>query len=87
MSKIQNILWDRRLWRGSERKGLTLEQPKTFRSITGKGIEAVLGRIEYYIGNKKLCEKLDINLGKSEEQAQVIAEKGQTPMFVIADKK
>ena len=71
----------------AKERGLTLEQPETFRSITGKGIEVVLGRIEYYIGNKKLCEELDINLDKSEEQAQAIAEKGQTPMFVIADKK
>ena len=71
----------------AKERGLTLEQPEIFRSITGKGIEAVLGRIEYYIGNKKLCEELDINLDKSEEQAQAIAEKGQTPMFVIADKK
>ena len=71
----------------AKERRLKLDNPEKFRSITGKGIEAVLGGIEYHIGNKKLCEELEINLGENETEAQAIARKGQTPMFVIADRK
>lgn len=69
----------------AKEKGLHLKNPESFKSITGKGIEATLDGVKYYIGNKKLCEELKINLGDNEIEAQKMAKKGQTPMFVIAD--
>lgn len=71
----------------AKNRGLKLNNPEMFRSITGKGIEAVLGGKEYYIGNKKLCEELKIYLDENETEAQKIAKKGQTPMFVISNEK
>ena len=71
----------------AKERGLKLDGTESFNSITGQGIQAVLEGTEYYIGNKKLCEELKIDMGGNEQEAQNMARKGQTPMFVIANKK
>lgn len=64
-------------------RGLGLLKAEEFQSVTGQGIEAVIGSGTYYIGNRKLCESLGISPGPYREAAEEIAAKGQTPMFVI----
>jgi len=58
-----------------------------FQSITGQGIKAKLNDIVYFIGNRKLCMEQGIDFAKYEEEATVIANKGQTPMFVGTEGK
>lgn len=72
---------------GAKEKGMELEKVSDFQSITGQGIEAVIGGVTYYIGNKKLCTEQKIDFAKYEQEAMEIANKGQTPMFVGCDGK
>lgn len=66
---------------------IELEKVENFQSITGQGIAATIDQRVYYIGNKKLCEKQQIDLSVYENEAETIANKGQTPMFVGLDGK
>ena len=66
----------------AKEKGVELISVTEFQSITGQGIEAVLGDKQYYIGNKKLCITQNIDASEYLEEAEIIANKGQTPMFV-----
>lgn len=67
-------------------RGIVLTETEEFQSITGQGIKAKLNGLIYYIGNKKLCDEMNISLGRFDESAGKIAEKGQTPMFLATCK-
>lgn len=69
----------------AKEKGLKLESLSYFNSITGKGIEAKIGEQDILIGNAKMVEQAGIGLGGYHGQSQEIAQKGQTPMFIIID--
>lgn len=68
-------------------KELKILQVSEFESITGKGIRAILDGKEIYIGNERMVQELGTNLAELKSSADEIADKGQTPMFVIADKE
>lgn len=72
---------------GAKDRGIALEKAVDFKSITGQGIEAAIAGETYYIGNRKLCMELDIDFSEYEEEADSIANKGQTPMFVGSNGK
>lgn len=72
---------------GAKEKGLELERADGFRSLTGKGIEAVLNGRYYVIGNRKLLEELKLPEEGYETAARAAAAKGQTPMYVVIDRK
>lgn len=71
----------------AKEKGIALEKVTKFQSITGQGIEAAIGGKQYFIGNKKLCVNQGIAFEEFKEDAQKIANKGQTPMFVCEEGK
>lgn len=70
-------------------KGMSLLEPDDFQSVTGQGIWAEMEwrgeKKRFYIGNKKLCDAQNIDLGIYAQKAAQMAEKGQTPMFVASD--
>lgn len=56
-----------------------------FSSITGQGIHAVLEGKSFWIGNAKLLKEQNFSVKDLEKEAEEIAAKGQTPMFVVID--
>lgn len=68
-----------------ERK-IVFPEPEEFESLTGKGIRAKLQGKEIYIGNDRMMEELSVSTSGMDSLAEKIAEKGQTPMFVVIDK-
>lgn len=66
-------------------RNISLEQVSDFQSITGQGVQASVKGKNYYIGNRKLCVQQGISLDEYEEAAGVIADKGQTPMFLAEE--
>lgn len=56
-----------------------------FSSITGQGIHAKLEGKEFWIGNGKLLKEQNFSAEEFEKEAEEIAAKGQTPMFVVMD--
>ena len=68
-------------------RGLSLQETEEFESITGKGIRARLRGQEIFIGNERMVQEMDTDLGDLKEYADEIADKGQTPMFILTDRK
>lgn len=66
-------------------QGLSLRQPETFQSLTGKGIEAVIDGHTIYIGNLALLTDLKLSPASFDQASKDAAEKGETPMFIIMD--
>lgn len=66
-------------------RGMELRETEQFESLTGKGIRAILNGKEIYIGNARMLMELGISQGNMEKEADEIAGRGQTPMFVAAD--
>lgn len=71
----------------AKERGMQLQEVTEFQSITGQGIQANLDGKTYYIGNKKLCVNQQIAFAEYEQEAEELANKGQTPMFVGMDGK
>lgn len=68
-------------------KGMELHKVEDFQSLTGKGIRAKIAGKRYDIGNRRLLEEMGIALGEYEEEAKAIAGKGQTPMYLAAERE
>ena len=68
-------------------RGLKLLDADNFNSVTGQGIEAVIGGQTILIGNRKLMEENNITFTESEAESDRIAGEGKTPMYVAADGK
>lgn len=70
---------------GAREKNLTLWTPEQFHSITGQGLLAKREGKTYAIGNRKLCQEQGVDRTPFLSQADALAEKGQTPMYVACD--
>ena len=68
--------------RGAEERNISLGQVDDFQSVTGKG---VMGNIENHkvaLGNLKLLQSLDIEVGDLPKQADSLRTEGQTVMLL-----
>ncbi len=71
---------------GKENKIKALDVDK-FITTTGKGIEGFIDKFEYFLGNKKMIEDLNINLNEYEKQITEFASNGKTVMFLSTNKE
>ncbi len=72
---------------GAKEKGISFQDVKEFKSVTGKGATAQVGNHQVAIGNKALLEELSIQLGDAESEADALREDGQTVMYAAVDGK
>lgn len=72
---------------GAEDAGLTLISSENFKSLTGRGIEAVIINRTVLAGNRKLMNERGISLKALEEASDYLADEGKTPMYVALDGK
>ena len=70
---------------GAKAKGLELLKVEGFESITGRGIEAVIGGQTVLAGNRKLMDERGIDLTALEADSDSLAGEGKTPMYVAID--
>ena len=73
--------------RGAEDRGITLLQTDDFESITGKGVTGKVDGHLVALGNIKLLESLNVELGDLPEKADEQRADGQTVMFFSIDGK
>jgi P-type Cu+ transporter len=66
-------------------KGLVLAEIKDFEAIPGQGIQGQMNGKTVLLGNKKLMEENQIDIDVFMKNAQELAEKGKTPMFISVD--
>lgn len=69
----------------AKERNLPLKETEAFQSLTGKGVQALYEGKQIIIGNKRLVEEQNILLGNYQKEAEALAEKGETPMFVLSD--
>ena len=67
----------------AKERGISLKEVESFQSVTGKGIISTLAGQQILIGNARMMEEMQVSLDIFRETADEIADKGQTPMFVI----
>ncbi|WNV04708.1 heavy metal translocating P-type ATPase [Candidatus Methylospira mobilis] len=68
-------------------RGLTLNEPDSFQSEPGHGIEAIIGLSKVLIGNRVWLQQHDIDLGELDADAQRLGNQGKTPVFMALDNK
>ncbi|MGE5326406.1 MAG: copper-translocating P-type ATPase, partial [Deltaproteobacteria bacterium] len=67
---------------GAEEKGLEPGAVENFRSFTGEGVTGIVGEQSVALGNRKLFERLGVDLGDLASKAEGLRSEGQTAMFV-----
>ena len=65
---------------------LKLDDVKHFKAIPGHGIESILNKKKYFLGNSKLMKMQGINISGSKEQIEEMETQGKTVML-LADSK
>jgi len=73
--------------RGAEHKGVSLDQPKDFQSVTGKGVTGEVAGRKVALGNINLLETLGIAAGELPQRAETLRREGQTVMLLAVDGK
>lgn len=68
-------------------KGVKLAEPKKFRAIPGKGIEADVSGKKVLLGNAKLMEERKVNTRRFGKEAARLSEEGKTVMFLAVGGK
>lgn len=68
----------------AKERHMALQDTEQFENLTGRGICAEIQGKKVAVGNRRLLDELQVSISENlEKQSQEMAEKGQTPMFVI----
>ncbi len=75
----------------AEEEDVTLEEVKDFRAIPGHGVEGVINKNKYYLGNRKLLSDIvgltEAALEKVERKIRKLEENGKTVMILSSAKE
>ena len=58
-----------------------------FKAIVGKGVKAKIESKQYYLGNPKLMQELNVNLKNYSNKIKILEEEGKTTMILSEGKK
>ncbi len=67
---------------GAQERGLKLDEPETFNSFPGHGVEAKAEGFEILLGNRKLMKERSVDFSTMLPQAEALEVDGKTVMFV-----
>jgi len=70
---------------GAHSRGLEVDEPQSFNSIPGHGVEARHDGRSILLGNRKLMARDGVSLEAMEAEAQRLESEGKTAMFVAVD--
>ncbi len=73
--------------RRAQKDGLGILKVDSFNAIPGHGIEVIIDGKAVLIGNKKLMDDRNIELGELKGSSDTLAGEGKTPMFIAAEGK
>ena len=71
--------------KGAQERGLELEEPTEFDSVTGQGVRAIIGGRRVLVGNRRLLNEAGIDSAPLLAVQEALAGDGKTPMFVAVD--
>ena len=72
---------------GAGERDIELMEPENFNSHTGKGVSGRVNGKQVLLGNAKLLEEFEVEIGPLETEAQKLQDQGRTAMFVAVDGK
>jgi Cu+-exporting ATPase len=75
------------LVRAAAERKVSLDKPKGFNALSGRGIEATIGGQSVLIGSRRLLEKNGVACGNFAEQADALSDGGKTVIWVSAGGK
>ncbi len=73
--------------RGAQERGIELLSTDDFQSLTGKGVTGTIAGKNIALGNIKLLQSLNIEVGDLPQQADKLRAEGQTVMLLAIDNK
>ncbi len=68
-------------------KGLKVEEPELFNALPGYGVEVDSKGTKILLGNRKLMEANNLDIGELEAEMKGLEEEGKTAMLVAVDNK
>jgi Cu+-exporting ATPase len=71
--------------RGAQERGLDLDQPQSFDSIPGHGVEAQIDGKSVFLGNQKLMSDRGVDISPLAASAERLESEGKTAMFVATE--
>ena len=71
----------------AKERSLQLDDVSAFQAVTGQGVICKLKMEAVFLGNEKLMDSYGININNLRSDAQVLAEKGETPMYLAINKE
>jgi len=72
---------------GVKEKGISLSKTENFKSVTGQGVTGEVDGLKVAIGNAKLLEMLEIEVGTLPGKSETYRKEGQTVMLIALDGK
>ena len=72
---------------GAQERGLELLNAESFNSITGLGVETMIGEQQVLVGNRKLMGESKIPLEALQADSDRLANEGKTPVYIAIDGK
>ncbi|MBW3110952.1 heavy metal translocating P-type ATPase [Bacillus sp. MCCB 382] len=73
--------------REAEERGLSLRKTAFFDAITGQGIEVTVDGEDLLLGNRKLMDENDVEVGELAEVSDRLAAEGKTPMYISIEEE
>lgn len=73
--------------RGAEEKGIKLDPPGEFESVTGMGVRVSVTGKKLLVGSRRLLDDAGIDTTALEHEAERLAAEGKTSIFVAVDGK
>ena len=71
----------------AKQKKIKLQPIQNFDSITGHGVKAAINSKTTYMGNANLMQQVKVDITTLQKEAEKLAGKGQTPMYLAHDGK
>ncbi len=72
---------------GAADRGLSLSEPESFESVTGRGVKGSVAGKTVVLGNQQFLEDLGVSTGDLAERADAYRAEGQTVLFVAIDSR
>jgi Cu+-exporting ATPase len=75
----------RAIVRGAEERGIGLLDPREFRSVTGRGIEATVDGRQVLVGTRQLLANRAIDTAALQREGAPLSEQGKTAIYAAVD--
>ncbi|MDP3878776.1 MAG: heavy metal translocating P-type ATPase [Dehalococcoidales bacterium] len=70
--------------RKAREDGVEVTPPADFEALTGLGARGTLNGSDYYVCNRRLCERMSIPVGEAEEELARLENEGKTAVLVVS---